>query len=143
MILKYSNKTLDEMARFISQNFKNDEMDSLFLNVSVPTEFNYGPSKLKRALNVITKLAYPDELNLAGVIGAESFTEVVTRYRDILDELFTEVVARRKNLFESNTISYSQQSAQPLLRALRADGYEVRDGKLISLDGLASEVDKR
>lgn len=113
----YSNKTLAALARFIDHKFTNPEMSVLFFSVSVPQGFDFGSSKLQRAFNVVTKLAAVEE------------------FAEILDELIQEVIAQKYYVFE-----YPEEIAQPLCRALKADGLEVREGRIVLVDSLETEL---
>ncbi len=130
MSRKYSNKTLDELARFVEARFTNTEMDSIFLYVSVPDGFDFGSNKLARSLNVLKQLSRSEE----------------ETHDEILDELFNEIIKRKQGAFEPPKYSWDSQDelATSLRRALRADGYELIDGGIMSSDKiefeLASEV---
>jgi len=121
---QYSSKTLDLMARFIDAQFTHTQMGSLFLNVSIPNNFDFGPNKLARGLNVIKGLWRSEE----GV------------HAEILDALFNEAVNRRPKAFEADEWNSPDQLAISLQRALRADGYEMVEGKIVPADALEFEL---
>jgi hypothetical protein len=73
---------------------------------------------MKRAFGVVTKLAKRPELE------------------DTLDNLFNEVVAERSYAFGD----YNDRPTEELLRALKADGYEVEGGELVPADSLEQEL---
>ena len=123
---KYSNKTLDEMARFIDAHFSHTEIDSVCLYTSVPDGFDRGPNKLARSLNVLKGLSCSNEAEHA-----------VT-----LDELFNEVVKRRQKAFEHSEYSWTSpdELAISLKRALKADGYDIVEGRIVPSDKLEFEL---
>jgi hypothetical protein len=122
MARKYSDKTLAAFVRFLDAQFTHAGKDVLFLSASVPQEFDTcggaGVSGLKRAFGVVTKLAKQPECE------------------DTLDKLLDEAIAERSSAFWG----YSDKSTKELLRALKADGYEVEDGKLVPADSLEREL---
>jgi len=126
MSRKYSNKTLDEMARFIDSHFTHTDMDSVFLYASMPDGFDSGPNKLARSLSVLKRLSRSDE----------------AEHADTLDELFTEVIKRRQNTFRTSENSWSSpdEQAVSLKRALQADGYVIVEGKIVPSDKLEFEL---
>jgi hypothetical protein len=122
MARKYSDKTLAAFVRFLDAKFTHAQKDVLFLSVSVPREFDIGGgpgiSGLRRASRVVTSLAEQQ------------------KFGDALDDLFNEAIAERSYLLGG----YSDKPTEELLRALKADGYEVEDGKLVPIDSLEQEL---
>jgi hypothetical protein len=88
--------------------------------VVIPQGFDSGGTKLQRARQVITKLTEQEH---------------VQEYAKKLDELIQEIIAQKKDFFER----YDERS-RPLCRALRADGFEVREGRIVSVDNLEQEL---
>jgi hypothetical protein len=123
---KYSNKTLDAMARFIDARFTHTEMDSVFLYASVPDSLDSGSNKLARSLSVLRQLSRSEE----------------EAHAEILDELFNEVLRRRSKDFEPPKYSRESQDelATTLKRALKADGYDIVEGRIVSSDKLEFEL---
>jgi hypothetical protein len=126
MIRKYSNRTLSEFAEFINACFTRTEMNSLFLCVSLQDDFDYGSNNLALILSVLKKLSYSGE----------------PEHSDILDALFDETVKRRQEAFEQSEHPEELRSKEvaSLLRALKADGFEILDGRIIPTDQLGSEL---
>jgi hypothetical protein len=126
MSRKYSNKTLDEMARFIDAHFSHTEIDSLLFYASIPPGFDSGPNKLARGLSVLKELSRSDEEGHA----------------EALDELFNAVIKRRQTSFEPPEYSWGTQdeSALMLKRALKADGYDLVEGRIVPSDMLESDL---
>lgn len=122
MARKYSDKTLAAFVRFLDAQFTHAQKDVLFLSVSVPEEFDIGGgpgiSGLKRATGVVRSLAKQP-----------SFGET-------LDNLFNEALAERNYGFGWS----GDRPTEELLRALKADGYEIKDGKLVPSDSLEQEL---
>jgi hypothetical protein len=73
---------------------------------------------MKRAFDVVTKIAKRPELE------------------DTLDNLFNEAIIERS--YASG--EYNDKPTEELLGTLKADGYEVEDGKLVLADSLEQEL---
>ena len=108
--------------RFLDAKFTHAGKDVLFLSASVPEEFDIGGgarvSGMKRAFGVVTKIAKRPEME------------------DTLDNLFNEAIIERSYAFGE----YKDKSTEELLRTLKADGYEVEEGKLVPADSLEQEL---
>jgi hypothetical protein len=122
MARKYSDKTLAAFVRFLDPKFTHAQKDVLFLSVSMPGEFDIGGrpgiSGLRRASRVVTSLAERPE------------------FGDTLDNLFNEAITERLYVFGE----YNNRPTEELLRALKADSYEIKDGKLVPADSLEQEL---
>lgn len=125
MSRKYSNKTLDEIARFIDGHFTHTDIDSVFLYASIPDGFGSGLSKLARSLSVLKKLSCSE-----------------AEHADTLDELFNEVIKRRQDAFKNSEHLWTSpdEQALSLKRALQADGYDIVEGKIVPSDKLEFEL---
>jgi hypothetical protein len=119
MARKYDDKTLAAFVRFLDAKFTHAGKDVLFLSASVPEEFDIGGgagvSGLRRTFKVVTSLAKDP------------------KFEDVLDTLFNEAIGRVGGY-------HYDTPTEELLRALKADGYEVEDGKLVPADSLEQEL---
>lgn len=127
---RYSNKTLAILASFMEQYFNHAELGALFLYASVPDNSPSGANKLSRSLSAIKYLSYPDE-----------FTGEL-EHADLLDLLFDEVIKRTRRVFEPEPYlgSSTNETADSLKRALKADGYDIVEGKIVPSDDLEFEL---
>ena len=130
IIHNYSGKTLSALIRFLAASFTSAELGELFLFVSAH-EFDTADQfagKLEKTRRVIMALTSQGELAK-------------------IEELLDEVIKRRKSLFEaaSSSISSTHDAApdrpeRELLRALKIDGYEFENGKIVPSENLEPEL---
>ena len=99
-------------------------MDYLFLYASVPETSQSGASKLARSIIAIKQLALDDELNDTS----------------LLDDLFDKAIWDSRHLFDIADDSSHHVTAASLRRALRIDGYDIIEGKLVPTDGLELDL---
>ncbi|MDL1902648.1 hypothetical protein FBR02_18000 [Anaerolineae bacterium CFX9] len=127
---RYSNKTLAALARFMESHFSHADLGALFLYSSVPESASSGANKLTRSLNAIRYLSRLDD-----------FTGEL-EHADLLDLLFDEVIKRTRRVFESAQYlgSSTSETADSLKRALKADGYDIVEGKIVPSDDLEFEL---
>jgi hypothetical protein len=136
MARQYSQPTLASLIRLLAE-YKMDPLTLLFVEASVPRGFDpreSGAGRLGRALTVVNRLTEDLE------------------YGDTLDRLFDVVIAENRSLFDPYSIGLPSEiydddpsSAPPshsLLRALRMDGYDIREGRIVPLEDLEAEMNQ-